>query len=70
MLNLVTILLVLNGFSFCQTYHRMKKNYDNGMLKEIGTYTLSNEKLVLVKKTYFYDNGKIKEEKYKKGEVK
>ena len=40
----------------------MKKSYDNGVPKEIGTYKLSNDKLALVKKTYFYNNGQNKEE--------
>ena len=42
----------------------MKKSYDNGVPKEIGTYKLSNDKLALVKKTYFYNNGQNKEEGY------
>ena len=40
----------------------MRENYENGMPKEIMNYILFNERLVLVKRTGFYNNGENKAE--------
>ncbi len=61
-------ILVAFSFSHSQTYHRMRDNYENGMPKEIMNYILFNERLVLVKRTGFYNNGENKaEENYLNG---
>ena len=62
MVRFILPILVAFSFSHSQTYHRMRENYENGMPKEIMNYILFNERLVLVKRTGFYNNGEKKSE--------
>ena len=60
--------LLISGFCFGQKYELAEDFYDNGLPKSISTYKVSKDKIELVKKVRWHENGqKFEEGTYKDG---
>ena len=60
--------LLISGFCFGQKYELAEDFYDNGLPKSISTYKVSKDKIELVKKVRWHENGQKSSEKtYKDG---